>query len=122
MELAPKYLELTSEQKNLLCNGCGGKGSPIPTPTFFFRASCDHHDYNYLLGYREEDRKKADDQFYVQMKEDCKRQKWYNRPFAKTAAWLYYRAVRQFGKKYFRYGSYYLTFDEFLGALERTRS
>lgn len=108
MKYAPKYRDLTPEQKKLLCNGCGGKGSWVPVPDFRFSASCDHHDYNYLLGHTEEDRKKADDQFYKAMRDDAG---WNMRHL--ILAWIYYRAVRWKGKKYFRYGKDYLTMEEF---------
>jgi hypothetical protein len=98
-----------------LCNGCGGKGG-VKAPSFFFKANCNHHDYNYWLGYKEEDRAKADLQFYEAMKEDCADQKWYNRWWAYAVAFSYYQAVRFFGKKYFYYSNKPRTFEEFLKA------
>lgn len=99
-----KYAELTEKQKAAICNGCGGKGSLVPVPSFFHKASCNHHDYRYWVGCTEEDRKSADKDFYKAMREDVQRQKWYNKPIAELSALTYYLAVRLFGKKYFYYG------------------
>jgi hypothetical protein len=113
-QAVPKFRELNPEQIKKICNGCGGKGGWIKAPSFFFKASCNHHDYNYWLGHKEEDRAKADRQFYEAMKEDCTDQKWYNRWWAYSVAFSYYSAVRLFGKKYFYYSDRPRSFEEFL--------
>jgi hypothetical protein len=98
------FKDLTEEEKKLVCNGCGGKGGLIDPPEFFFKASCNHHDFNYWRGCTESDRKKADKGFYEAMKEDVKLQPVFKRPFFYLMAWIYYRAVRWQGKKFFNYG------------------
>lgn len=98
------YELLTPEEKKEICNGCGGKGSSVVPPhAVFFEASCNHHDYGYWKGGAEEDRKKCDDTFYRMMKKDCDRLPWYSKPRYKVWCWIYYKAVRTFGKKYFNY-------------------
>ena len=95
-----RYHDLTEEQKKVICNGCGPKGGWMPVPEFFCHASCNHHDFNYWLGYREIDREKADKQFYVEMKKDAERNPW-----KRVVAWSYYKAVRWFGGACFHYST-----------------
>ena len=99
-----KYEDLTPEEKRNICNGCGGKGSFIKPPhKAFFEASCNHHDYGYYKGGTEADRKRCDDKFYEAMKRDCSTLPWYQYIRYRPWCWIYYLAVRQFGKKYFNY-------------------
>ena len=104
-----RYVDLTEPEKTAIVNGCGPKGGNIPVPEFIFTASCDHHDFNYWLGCMEEDRHKADKQFYNAMKEDCDALK-NHRALGRIMyfryrvwSWLYYKAVRHFGNHYFHY-------------------
>jgi hypothetical protein len=62
-----RFRDLEPEERALICNGCGGKGHWFNPPDWLFKASCDHHDFNYWLGHTEEDRRRADWQFYVAM-------------------------------------------------------
>lgn len=98
-----RYEDLTPEQKAKICNGCGGKGGWFNPPEFCFHASCNHHDFNYWLGGDEEDRKKADKQFYAAMLEDCERYKGLRKYYYRSMAWVYYRAVRMCGSQFFNY-------------------
>ena len=99
-----KFEDLTKEEKDAICNGCGGKGSKIVPPhAVFFRACCDHHDYGYWRGGTEKDRKRCDKMFYMAMKKDCKGLPWLDRLRYKPWCWVYYRAVRQFGARYFSF-------------------
>ncbi len=114
-----RFRDLTPAQVKCISNGCGGKGSAIPVPQFIFTASCDHHDFNYWLGYREEDRKLADDQFYQAMKNDYKKMLedkvvgWFKYNFYKAWAYIYYQAVRLKGKEFFHYGDSERTREDF---------
>jgi len=99
-----RYRNLTGKQRLFICNGCGAKGGPFNPPDFRFTASCNHHDFNYWLGFREEDRIKADRQFYAAMKSDVEKYRWWKRPVFYLTAWTYFRAVRFFGGKFFHYG------------------
>lgn len=96
-----RYSDLTKEQKDKITNGCGSKGGLIKPPSFIFKASCNHHDFLYWLGGDESDRIYADDTFYKYMKIDIEGEKWYSKPFHHAWAYIYYKAVRIFGKKYF---------------------
>ena len=96
-----KYKDLTSEQKKFICNGCGSKGGIVKVPNFIFKASCNHHDFRYWLGYNEEHRLLADEAFYKKMLEDIKSAKWYLKPHYHLWAYAYYKSVRLGGKKAF---------------------
>ncbi len=98
------FKDLTTKDRSLICNGCGGKGSWIDPPDWLFKASCDWHDFEYWRGGDESDRKRADWGFYTAMVEDANRSSWWRRPFARMRAWAYYRAVRSFAKSYFHLG------------------
>lgn len=99
------YEQLTTHQKDRICNGCGSKGGLINPPEFLFHASCNRHDFRYWLGCTEEDRKNADDSFYKWMKKDISICKWYLKPYYHLWAWVYYKAVRLLGKKHFYYSN-----------------
>ena len=99
-----RYRNWTDEERNEICNGCGGTGSRIPVPNFMFGASCDQHDANYWIGGNERDREKADRQFYSEMVKDVYRLSWWRWPIARFLARRYYRAVRVFGKNFFAFG------------------
>ncbi len=99
-----RFKDLTTEQRNFICNGCGGKGGFFKPPDFLEFACCNHHDFNYWLGYQEKDRKKADKQFYDAMITDVNNQPFYFKIPRWLQAKLYYLLVRKFGKKYFHYG------------------
>ena len=98
------YSDLTKVQKQKICNGCGAKGGFINPPEFLFHASCNQHDFYYWRGGSEKDRKKADDAFYKCMKIDIANEKSRLKRLYYTAwAYLYYRAVRLFGREFFHY-------------------
>ena len=100
-----RYRDLTRVQKSKICNGCGGKGGIIPVPEFLFHASCNHHDFLYWVGNTEIDRKKADDAFYRFMQLDIANEdSRFKRMYYRAWAYVYYKAVRLFGKRYFNYG------------------
>lgn len=100
-----KYRDLTNKQKSELTNGCGVKGMGFTPPQFFFKASCNQHDFYYWRGGKASDRKYADKAFYSAMKDDARASKdiftlaWYM-----VAATAYYCVVRIGGKKYFKFG------------------
>lgn len=98
--LRVRFRHLTPYQKEIICNGCGPKGGPVKPPDFLFRASCNHHDFNYWLGCNKLHRKKADLQFYREMLKDAGANKYY-----KFWAKCYYRAVRCFGFFCFHWAS-----------------
>lgn len=100
-----KYSDLTDEQKEIICNGCGGKSGWLNPPEFLFNASCNQHDFYYWRGGTESDRLEADKAFYEAMLVDVNMAVWYKRAYYKMIAYVYYRSVRLVGKKYFSYGT-----------------
>ena len=113
-----RFSDLTPEQIDIICNGCQGKGHWLNPPDWIFTASYDQHDFNYWIGYTEEDRAKADWQFYQAMLYDAQQQPWYLRSWYKLMAWLYYQAVRLFATDYFYYGDGERTLEDLEKALE----
>lgn len=105
-----RFRDLTDQEKAIICNGCGPKGGPIPVPDFLFTACCDQHDFNYWLGCREVQRKKADLQFYREMLKDANRVGNHETAAKyRRIAMVYYRAVRLFGWLCFHYAGHQRT-------------
>jgi hypothetical protein len=98
-----RYRQLTKQHKELICNGCGGKGGWFNPPEFLFNASCNQHDFYYWRGGCEKDRLEADVKFFDLMITDVKRAKWYNMPFYYLTVLVYFKAVRIVGSKFFQY-------------------
>lgn len=87
---------------------CGVKfGWPlkwIDVPQWCFRSDCCFHDFLYELGGTPADRYIADYQLYWDMKNRINETKpWWQRPGHKLIAWVYFRAVRQFGDRFYTY-------------------
>jgi hypothetical protein len=102
--LRVRFNDLTPQERSIICNGCGPKGGIVPVPDFIFTACCDHHDFNYWLGCREIQRKKADLQFYREMVRDaCRARDNKTRAKFNRIALVYYCAVRLFGRFCFHY-------------------
>lgn len=89
--------------RDKVSNGCGGKGGWIKPPDFLFHASCDKHDELYTIGGTEEDRKADDDKFYELMISDTNISGGFDKYYFRLWAYIYYKAVRLYGKKYFNY-------------------
>ena len=102
-----RYKDLTQEQKDFICSGCGPKGLFIKPPDFMFLASCNHHDFNYWLGCNRWQRLKADLQFYKEMLLDA-----YGSRYHKFWAMCYYRAVRIGGMFCFHWGKRQRTLED----------
>ena len=85
------------------CDYCGTKGCLINPPEFIFSGSCKLHDILYDKGGTESDRKHADKVFYNDMKKAASYFPIHKRIVYYSLAWIYYKAVRMFGKKYFNY-------------------
>jgi len=102
MQPSVNYEDLTPKQKAEICNGCGGKGSWVTPPNaIFFEASCNHHDYGYYKGCTDADRLDCDEKFYEAMVRDCNKLSTLEYMRYRPWAWLYYKAVRMHGAKYF---------------------
>lgn len=70
----------------------------MPVPEFVFTESCDHHDFNYWIGFSEADRMRADRQFFAAMRKQAGRN-----PIYQTLALVYFLAVRSCGWACFHY-------------------
>lgn len=92
-------------EKEVLTNGCGGKGGIINPPELIFGKDCLKHDYRYWLGGSEEDRTFADNEFRDGMFKTVKKSFFLFRPHRYIIAQMYYMAVRLFGHKFFDYRS-----------------
>ena len=100
-----RYLDLSPEQKQALCNGCGGKGGWIKPPyADFFKEQCNWHDFNYFLGFTEKHRAKADNQLRLAMQAKIMELPLWKRIIMRPWCNTYYLAVRISGSKYFYYG------------------
>lgn len=93
-------------------NGCGAMSGWLawikPPHHKFFRSACVLHDELYLLGGSEEDRKKADIRLYRDMVKHSLdhydgRGKVRSQAWFLTLCYLYYIAVRLFGRGQFNY-------------------
>ena len=121
-----RYSELTKKEIQHLkdigeINGCGGKGGWLKIPNFLFKAKCDQHDFYYLTKNNEIDRYNADLQFYLMMLQDAHNSNWYW--FYRFWAYLYFRAVRTFGYKYFNYNENKIeTFKDLEDTLKKRQS
>lgn len=98
------YDDLPQALRDVLCNGCGGKGGWVRPPALRSRVFCDRHDVAYFAGGTEDDRRVADRRLYERIKQDASERPWWQQPTFRMQAWLYYRAVRLFGRRYFHYG------------------
>lgn len=72
-------------------------------PQFVFKPACEGHDAAYTQGGTPTDRKIADDTFYATMKAEIAAKPFTQRFYLYPMAYLYYRAVRNYGAQYFRY-------------------
>lgn len=102
-----RYRDLSIEEKKLITNGCGGKGGFVKPPQFFFKASCNQHDFYYWRGGDWLDRFHADWEFYKAMildiRENVKNYKLKTRFYYFIIATIYFLAVRIFGSNFFSY-------------------
>lgn len=94
------YSELTERQLDELTNGCGPKGAGWFVPEMVFSASfrvpCKIHDVTYLMGMP---KKLCDQIFYENCMEKAKRCLFFLRPAAEWAAFMYYLAVKNCGRR-----------------------
>jgi hypothetical protein len=72
-------------------------------PQFVFKDACRMHDHLYEVGGDKHDKRVADDLFHSMMKREIHRcDKWYA-PTYYPFAFIYYEAVKHYGKKNFNY-------------------
>jgi len=107
------YDQLTPAQKEAITNGCGGKGGFCRPPHWFgLEGDCDLHDFLYTVGCTEQHRLEADRILHDLIQHRASGAPLWKRWYYRTQAWVYYRAVRAFGGKFFRYGDHQMTYDE----------
>jgi len=109
-----QYEELTNQEIQILkqqgiLNGFWPRNSPflrwiLKKLTPAFNEVCPNfHDFSYFRGTTEQDRKRADDWFLKYMLKDCQRLTWFTRAYYVCWAYIYHKAVRLFGWKFFNY-------------------
>jgi len=98
-----KYWELTDEERERICNGCGAKGSKLNfiIPQGVFREACNIHDYMYYIGKTDEDKKVADRVFINNLNRIVEASNTLLKPIRKMMARAYYEAVSKFGYEAF---------------------
>jgi hypothetical protein len=75
----------------------------IRPPQWHSSASCCQHDLTYLVGGTSDDRRDGDYQLRRRMIEDAKTRPWWQQPWYRGQAWLYWAFVRIFGRFLFHY-------------------
>jgi len=104
-ELYKPYSQLSTIEKMLVANGCGGSGSLINPPKFIFGEDCGEHDWGYAYGGNKIRRKQLDKKFYEGMKKSIVRSeaKGFKRIYYEFWAFVYYLEVRRHGAKFFNF-------------------
>lgn len=91
-------------KKKTTNEGCGVRGGIEPPYAVFFRASCEKHDRGYIKGGDELDRWYCDVRFLNAMRYDVKRyyrRRFFPRLYFLAWCYLYFWAVRLFGRQHF---------------------
>lgn len=109
---APEYDLLTTEDKAMICNGCGPGGAIIDlVPDTIYglsiREACQIHDYDYHVGKTWADKKRADRRFLQNIGtliRAKKKQFWWMYRLRMSRAKKYYNAVKYFGGSAFKAG------------------
>ena len=93
------YENLTPEELDFISDGCGPSPDELEglVPELVFHNACREHDVGYYIGGTQADRAAVDWRFYQKMLEAASMTSWWKRWFYRTAAWIYYRFVKQFG-------------------------
>lgn len=106
------YESLTPEEKAWVCNGAGPKNGP-DVPDFIFTEAANRHDFDYWLGFSDQDRARADNRFLDNMLAKAKTQAgWWARQWYTVVAWRYYSAVRWLGRPAFSFRERYATHED----------
>lgn len=100
-----KLEDLEDCDRSYIVNGCGGKGGWVPVPNFQFKASCDRHDFGYWVGGDKKQRLYCDARFFGAMVTDAALLPPWKRPAHLLLSYVYFRAVRCFGGKFFHQGT-----------------
>ena len=98
---------LSDNPSSLVPNGCGAAWMPnwIKAALFnwFFEASCNKHDYGYMIGGNEIRRFECDWKFWLAMRRDTLKYKGIKRFIRWSQAVVFFTIVRLFGWTRFNY-------------------
>lgn len=101
------YHSLTTDEKNLICNGVGAADAwincLIPKTLYGLDITeiANIHDYMYYIGETKDDKDFADDTFLKNMNTLIDKNSWWLRFLRKRRAYKYYLAVNLFGDEAF---------------------
>lgn len=109
------FSRLSTKELDFIANGCGPKFLGFLVPDKLFRPACIRHDVAYYIGGDEEDRRRADREFYLHMLRLADRQYW--RRYWRWRARVYYSMVRTLGRYIaFHYGEQ-RTYEQLVGEM-----
>ncbi len=83
-------------------NGCG-PDAWLSLPQWHSRETCNQHDAAYGIGGTESDRYAADRELRAGMMRDAAERPWWQQPWYRLQAQIYYCAVRYNGERFFNY-------------------
>lgn len=122
--MSKKYLrwsDLSADEQASIGNGCGPSWCPdwIRNQLFswFFLASCNHHDFGYMVGGNEFRRWVCDWKFFGAMIRDSFAGQWYFTLLKLVLSIIFYLCVLIGGWLSFRYGTPIASKDAFLQGL-----
>lgn len=102
--MALKFEDLTDEQINYFWNGVGSDHFFLNPPDLIFGEASKRHDFAYWMGATEQDRKDADERFYLEgWKATLKNNHKILRPFYFFMSWFYFKVLGLIGNKAFEY-------------------
>lgn len=104
-----RFRHLTEEQRDAICNGCGGKGGFIkPLYSKLFHLVCQQHDLNYYIGHTWLDKIKADWQLFCGCLRKVRTLNVGTLERNHLYFWCvtYFIGVSFFGHRYFYFGSH----------------
>lgn len=102
--MKPSFTDLPLEAQQTFGNGC------TFVPDFHYTASCQHHDFNYVRGYRLKDKLKADFDMCSHMWSDSS--KWWH--YVVTTLYYLGLTMLPFSYLFFNWNSRYLTIEEII--------
>jgi len=114
--MAIEFKDLSEEQLIIIFNGSGSDAFPIKPPQLIFGNAALRHDWDYLFGGEEKDRKIADKRFLINCLYASGDNIFYN-----VMSYIYYYALRLLGNKSFEYGPKAKTWDDIFQRVKKSR-
>jgi hypothetical protein len=96
-----RYEDLSDAEHAAICNGCGAKGGPVQPPEWHSEDTCNRHDFAYWRGGDAQARRAADRELLNGMKRDAATRPWWQQPWYRAQAWIYFVSVRVWGRPHF---------------------